>query len=271
MDTDIKKKFGDIIFETDSRLGKLFDVILLYVILLSVFTVMLDSVEVIHSRYGRLLAILEWSFTIIFTIEYILRIWVSRKTWGYVFSFWGVIDLLSVLPTYLSLVFTGVHYLIIIRILRVLRIFRVFKLSRYVREALELSRALRSSSRKITVFLLFVLAIVILMGALMYVVEGSSNGFRNIPESIYWAIVTVTTVGYGDITPQTFLGKLISSIAMILGYAIIAIPTGIVSVEIAKVTQKVNDKNCCDTCGHEHKEGDKYCSKCGEKLVGSKQ
>lgn len=260
----LRQKLRMVIFGTDTKPGKLFDIVLLWVILASMLAVMLDSVPSIQVHYPNAFLIAEWIFTILFLIEYILRIWVAKRPVKYVTSFWGVIDLLSFLPTFISLVLVGVHYLVIIRALRLLRIFRVLKLTRFMNESVKLAGAIRASFRKIIIFLAFVSILVIIMGTLMYVVEGETNGFKSIPESIYWAIVTITTVGYGDITPHTIMGKIISSLSMLIGYAIIAIPTGIVTVEIAKAD---NNRNIlCYKCGEKVSDEDNFCKNCGNGL-----
>ena len=224
-----KKDLYQIVFGTDTKAGKRFDVVLLWLILISIIIVMLESVPELGAKYAKLFFFVEWVLTILFTIEYLLRIYISHKPLKYIFSFWGLIDFLSILPTWLSLVYTGYHYFIIVRIFRLLRIFRVLKLVRFNNEAQVLIKALRASIYKISIFFLVVLSIVTFLGTLMYVVEGGEDGFSSIPQSIYWAIVTVTTVGYGDLVPHTVIGKFISSFAMIIGYAIIAVPTGIVT------------------------------------------
>ncbi len=258
----------EIIFEADTPLGKMFDIALLVVILLSVLAVMLESVSQISLAYGELLTAFEWIFTGLFTLEYILRIYSIRRPWNYIFSFFGVIDLLAIAPTYLSLLFSGTHVLAVIRVFRLLRIFRIFKLARYLSEASMLLRALRASRPKITVFLFFVLTLVVIVGSLMYLIEGPEHGFTSIPTSIYWAIVTLTTVGYGDITPMTMLGKFLAGLVMIMGYGIIAVPTGIVSVELGKVSSKVHlNTQACDACGRDgHDDHAVYCKFCGYKL-----
>jgi len=262
-----KAKLFEIIFEADTPLGKLFDVVLLWVILASISFVMLESIRDINAIYGDYLKIAEWIVTIFFTAEYFLRIYVLKKPLSYIFSFFGIVDLLSVLPTYLDLFFTGGSSLLVIRALRLVRVFRIFKLSRYTKEAGFILRALKESRHKLSVFLLTILTIVIILGTLMYLIEGEENGFSSIPESIYWAIVTLTTVGYGDIAPHTDLGKFISSFVMILGYSIIAVPTGIVAVAFNKADDNTISTQVCPNCLFEGHDPDAiYCKKCGVKL-----
>lgn len=269
-DQSLQKKLFVIVFGTNTPSGKLFDLTLLVLILLSVITVMLESVPVIAEEYGSELRILEWIMTIFFTIEYIVRIWIVSKPKKYIFSALGIVDLLAILPTYLSLFLVGTQGLAIIRALRILRIFRILKLMRFVSEAVILVRALKTSRHKITVFFMALMVLVFILGSIMYLVEGSQNGFHSIPQSIYWAIVTLTTVGYGDVVPVTVLGKIIASIIMLLGYSIIAIPTGIVGAEIYKevgATKSFSSKFICPCCGHEAHDIDaKFCKKCGEEI-----
>lgn len=262
-----RRKWFVIVFGTDTKEGKRFDVILLWMILFSALTVILESVPEIGGGYHTFFVVLEWVFTVFFSLEYILRIYISPKPHRYIFSVWGLIDLLSILPTYLSLIFAGYHYLLIVRIFRLLRVFRVLKLVRFNKEALTLLHALRASSYKIGFFLLTMLAIVTLMGTVMYVIEGEGEGFDSIPQSIYWAIVTITTVGYGDMVPHTVLGKFLSSLAMIIGYAIIAVPTGIVTVEMAK---SGTGSKQCPNCNHNNNSAAKYCNECGQSLSPDK-
>jgi voltage-gated potassium channel len=262
----------EVIFEADTATGKAFDVLLLWSILLSVAAVLLESVEAIRVGYGPLLYAVEWGFTILFTIEYGVRVVCVRRPWSYIRSFYGVVDLLSILPTYISLFVGGSHALIVIRALRLLRVFRVFKLVRYVGEASVLMDALRASRPKITVFLLSVLSIVLIVGSLMYLIEGSheGSGFTSIPTSLYWTIVTMTTVGYGDITPQTVVGKIIASTVMIIGYGIIAVPTGIVTAELSAASyQRRSTTRLCPVCQKEGHEPDaQHCKHCGVLLQG---
>ena len=260
-----KTKWYEIIFGTETPAGRTFDLMLLISITASVIIVFLDSVKRLHLAYGDIFYIAEWVFTILFTIEYILRIITSRRPFSYIFSFYGIIDLLAVIPTYLSLFFTGGHYLIVIRILRLLRIFRILKLNRYMGASNYLWDSIINSRYKVGVFLWFVLTIIIIMGAVMYIIEGPENGYTSIPESIYWAIVTLTTVGYGDISPHTATGKVIASIIMIIGYSIIAVPTGIISAEMSKF--RLHGMKDCTRCGEDFNADDsRYCKRCGEKL-----
>jgi len=237
-----KEKLREIIFGYRTKSGKTFDVILLWAILISVICVMLDSDKNIHQEYGSLLLTIEWIFTIFFTIEYALRIYCSLNKRKYIFSFMGIIDLLSIIPTYLVGFYAPIGSLIDIRIMRLIRIFRIFKLSPYLRSGHTMQIALRSSRPKIIVFILSISLIVIILGTLMYIIEGQQNGFDNIPKSIYWAVVTLTTVGYGDVVPLTSLGKTVAVFIMMLGYAIIAVPTGIVSAEFSKNRKEKNQE-----------------------------
>jgi voltage-gated potassium channel len=265
--TDAKSRWHRIIFGIDTVEGKRFDIWLLVAILLSVFIVILTSVPSYYATHGPLLRGLEWVFTAIFTLEYIVRVYLSTNKRRYIFSFWGIIDLVSTLPAYLSLFIAGPEYVVLLRILRLLRVFRIFRLNTYSSQALALGRALRASGVKITVFFSFILMTVIIMGATMFLIEGKLNpAFSSIPKGIYWAIVTITTVGYGDITPQTVTGQFLSSALMLIGYAIITVPTGIVSVEYAQQVKNENNKHCphCDSLTTD-KEA-KFCSNCGESL-----
>lgn len=265
-DSHWRKKLHEIIFEAETPVGKAFDVVLMWAIILSVLIVVLESVESVRAEYGEILVALEWFFTILFSVEYLLRLLSVRKPWRYAMSFFGVVDILAIAPTYIGLFFPGVHYLLTIRILRLLRIFRVLKLSEYVSEARLITTALKASARKIGVFLLAVISLVTVIGSCMYVIEGGENGFSNIPLSIYWAIVTLTTVGYGDLAPTTYLGKFFASIVMILGYGIIAVPTGIVTVELSKAVRQTPTASC-PACGAEgHDSNASYCKYCGGKL-----
>ncbi len=264
----LKRNLYDIVFEADTRAGKMFDISLLIAVLLSVVGVMLESIESFNTKYYDFLHITEWFFTIIFTFEYILRILIVIKKSKYIFSFYGIIDLLAILPTYIGLLIPGsTHSLAIIRSLRLFRVFRIFKLSRYVSESHTLIRALISSKQKIGVFFFFVIMIVIILGTVMYLVEDKSGGFTSIPQGIYWAIVTLTTVGYGDIAPVTDLGKFIAGAVMILGYAIIAIPTGIITSEIYKSNNENITTQVCPNCLKEgHDLNAVYCKFCGAEI-----
>lgn len=265
-----RRQLHIIIFGTDTFWGKFFDLALLISISLSVLVVMLESVEDINRKYGEILRIIEWVFTVLFTLEYIARIIVTDKPRSYVLSFLGIIDLLAILPAYLGLIFSGTHALMVIRSIRLIRIFRILKFARYISAGGVITSALRASAAKITVFLVAVLSMTIILGTAMYIFEGSENGFSNIPKSIYWAIVTLTTVGYGDITPQTFMGQVVASIIMILGYGIIAVPTGIVSGEFIKAKQVTEDSDkeiTCPSCDKkDHDEDASYCKHCGQKI-----
>lgn len=256
----LREKINRIIFGHDTPAGKLFDVILLWTILISVIVVVLESVPSYSQNFYKLFFYTEWAITILFTLEYIIRIWSTKIPLRYIFSFWGLVDLLSILPTYMELINFGFHYLLAVRILRLLRVFRILKLVRYNREAQKLLLAMKGSWHKIAVFLMVVFSLMVLLGTLMYVIEGGENGFTSIPQSIYWAIVTVTTVGFGDIVPQTVLGKFLSSISMIMGYAIIAVPTGIITVELSKNTSQ--DK-VCEVCNHDNPDDAQFCNQCG--------
>lgn len=262
----LKEKLYIIIFEADTPGGKAFDVVLLFLIGFSVLFVMLESVPSVNKEIGHWLIKAEWGITILFTIEYILRLWISTKTKKYLFSFYGIIDLLAVFPAYLGLIFPGTHGLSVVRSLRLLRVFRILKLTRYLSESNVLMTALRASKHKISVFLFAVIMLVTVLGSVMYIVESHESGFTSIPQSIYWAIVTLTTVGYGDIAPATVTGKFISSIVMIMGYAIIAVPTGIVSAEMTQLKNKNKASDTqCPHCGKHSKEDDaRFCKYCGK-------
>ena len=262
----LRNKLYKIIFKSDTPAGKGFDVLLIISILLSVVVVMLDSVQYYNNKYGDILYIMEWVFTLLFTVEYFLRIYCINRPLIYMKSFFGVIDLLSIIPTYISIFFPAYRYLTIIRILRVLRIFRVLKLIFYIGEANILMDALVLARRKIIVFLFFIFTLATIIGSVMYLVEGEANGFTSIPRSIYWAIVTITTVGYGDISPQTALGQFFASFAMIIGYATIAVPTGIISAEYSTMKQKFNNTVCPDCGNEDHEDDAKFCRTCGTAL-----
>ena len=278
----LRHRLHDIIFYAETPAGKLFDVVLIWTIVASVVAVLLESVAAFRIQYGEALRIAEWTFTILFTIEYLLRLWTVGRSLRYAFSFFGIVDLLAVIPTYLSLVFPGAQYLLVVRLLRVLRVFRVLKLATYINEAAVLKTALIASRRKITVFLVAVITLNVILGSLMYLVEGAENGFTSIPRSIYWAIVTLTTVGYGDISPQTNLGQALASVIMIIGYAIIAVPTGIVTAELTRADaadraarvpneyvarvpkQDASRCSACNATGHDPDA--RHCKYCGERL-----
>ena len=264
--TRFKNKIRHIIFEANDPPSRMFDLILLWAILISVIVVMLDSVPSLSEKYHKFLFISEWLVTILFTIEYFLRIWVTRKPFNYIFSFYGIIDLLAVLPAYISLLLAGSQYLLVIRILRLLRIFRILKLVSFVKEARVLIDAIKESRQKLIVFLGFLISLVVIIGTVMYMIEGPENGFTSIPLSIYWAIVTMTTVGYGDLAPQTVLGQSLASIVMLLGYTIIAIPTGIVSVSLFREGFHVTTKACANCTKEGHDKDAKFCKYCGHSM-----
>ncbi len=265
-----RKTLYRFIFETDTFWGKTFDVVLLLTIFFSIIAVMLESVDYIAVEYGRLLRTLEWIFTILFTMEYVLRIIASKNPFKYIFSFLGIIDFLAITPTFLAIFFTGSQTFIVLRSIRLIRVFRIFKLARYLREATVILEALKYSAPKIIVFIVGVLSLTIILGTFMYLFEGSQNsGFSSIPKSVYWAIVTLTTVGYGDITPQTFFGQVISSIIMIMGYGIIAVPTGIVSggyIQISRSEKNTKEIICPDCKKKGHSPDAQFCKYCGTSL-----
>ena len=255
------------IFESDTPVAKGFDISLIFVILVSVASVILESIPAFNARFGGPLHQTEWIITIIFTLEYIARIWSHPKPLNYIFSFYGIIDFLAIIPTYLDLILAGAMTLAVIRGLRLLRIFRILKITRYSREGRIIVEALIASRVKILVFLFAVVMVVLIIGTLMYLIEGKDSGFTSIPAGIYWAIVTLTTVGFGDITPVTTLGKFIASFVMILGYGVIAVPTGIVTFEIATSIKSAREQRECEHCGHRAHDVDaNYCKSCGEKL-----
>lgn len=268
-DAPWKERLHRIIYEAETPAGKAFDVALIGAILLSILVVMLESVESIQARFGVPLRTLEWMVTVLFTVEYVLRLIVVAQPRRYAFSFFGIVDLLSFLPTYASVLLPGSQGLLVLRSLRLLRIFRVFKLGRYLTEASVLIAALRASRPKIIIFMVSVLSIALVMGTVMYLIEGAAHGFTSIPRSVYWAIVTMTTVGYGDIAPRTVLGQTMASALMIMGYAIIAVPTGIVSVELAQAArsgQLVSTEVCPGCTAEGHALDAVYCRRCGEPL-----
>lgn len=286
---DLKDKINRIIYKSETKSEKLYDIILILVILLSIVVVIFDSVASISKNFYNLFKFLEWTFTIVFTLDYITRIYVTKNKKGYIFSFFGIVDLIATLPAYLALFFSGLQSLAVIRVIRILRIFRILKMVRYSKEALLLLKAFNDSKRKIIVFLFFLVTIVIIVGSVMTLVEGPENGFIDIPTSMYWSIVTMTTVGFGDITPNTVLGKFLASILMLVGYSIIAIPTGIVTLEMTRNVKKeklkdnilnktISDKNIrvrnnkikklkCSKCSNEESDlKSKYCRICGKKF-----
>lgn len=266
-----RDRMHEIIFEADTPTGKFFDIALLVLIVLSVIVVMMESSDGWPEGWTEVFVVLEWVFTLIFTIEYVLRLWVTIRPMKYVLSFYGIVDLLAILPTYLSIFFAGSQTIAVIRALRLLRVFRIFKLGKYLSEGDQLRRAMVASRNKIMVFLFVVTILVILIGSLMYLIEGGSNkGFSSIPKAVYWAIVTLTTVGYGDITPSTNIGQFLSAIVMIVGYAIIAVPTGIVTNEMLQAGKKTSTRTntqVCRFCAQEgHDDDAVYCKHCGGRL-----
>lgn len=263
----LQRQIHEIIFQSHNIAGKWFDITLLALIALSLMAIILESVASIENKFGFYLVAIEWACTIIFTLEYMARVYSSPRPARYIFSFFGIIDFLSVLPTWLELYFTETHFLMVIRSFRLLRMFRIFRLTSYLRESQVLLDALSASKKKITVFLVTVLTIVMVIGTIIYQIEGEENGFTSIPRSMYWAIVTLTTVGYGDMSPKTALGQFIASAVMVLGYSIIAIPTGIVSSEMAMAIHKKSEARQCPSCSKgEHSPNAHYCYNCGEKL-----
>lgn len=273
---NLRKRLEHIIFDTNTPVSNGFDMVLIWFIVASVLLVMIESINSISANHGALLRGLEWFFTIIFSLEYLVRLWVAKNSRKYATSFFGIIDLLTLLPSYLSIFLTGAHYLLVIRSLRLLRVFRVLKLVRYLDEASSLQKALQASRAKITVFLGAVITLVLIIGALIYMVEGEENGFSNIPVSIYWAIVTLTTVGYGDISPRTPLGQMLASIIMIIGYGIIAVPTGIVTAEMNQ--QHKDDKKreagykpCLICHPKDHATRALFCHLCGGEVRINKE
>lgn len=264
---NLRSLLYEVIFESNTPAGKLFDVVIITFILISVGVVMLDTVPALHSSFGSVFYFTEWFFTLVFTVEYFLRLFSARRASRYAVSFYGIVDLLSVIPTYLNLILAGSAYLLIIRILRILRIFRVLKLMVYTREAEVLIRSLLASRRKILIFLCSVATLVIIFGSLMYVIEGEENGFTSIPRSVYWAVVTLTTVGYGDIAPKTSLGRFVACLVMLLGYSIIAVPTGIVTVAMSRAGSRAEKQVACGRCGSQDHDADAlYCKRCGSAI-----
>lgn len=263
-----REKLFHIIFESDTKAGKNFDVLLLIAIVASVMIVILDSIPGIVGFGETILIWSEWFFTIAFTIEYVIRLSIVKKPMRYALSWYGIIDLMAILPSYLSLIFVGTQYLLVVRALRLLRIFRILKLTHFLTESQSLVRAIAGSARKIAIFMMFIIILVTILGSIMYMVEGPETGYTSIPESIYWAIVTLTTVGYGDISPGTPLGKFIASIIMLCGYGIIAVPTGIVTSEITKQAKlDLPTPKKCPTCDMENRGWAKFCGECGASLT----
>ena len=267
--THWKQKLHDIIYEADTPAGKWFDIILIHTILVSIILVMLESVESFDNNYHDFLNISEWIITILFSIEYIARVVTIKKPSSYIFSFYGIIDFLATIPKYVSIFFVGTHALVALRALRLLRVFRILKLTRYLGASRTLVTALQASKIKIAVFLFSIFVLTIILGTIMYLIEGPQNGFTSIPYSMYWSIVTLTTVGYGDISPNTPLGQFIASLVMILGYGIIAVPTGIVTSEMTKQDAKIhtNTQSCPNCSFDKHIDNAEFCHKCGEKLT----
>jgi voltage-gated potassium channel len=266
-DMKMKEKLHSVIFESDTSAGRTFDIILVIIILSNSILIIAESVDSIRNNYEMLIKALGWVFVIIFTIEYLLRIFISKRRCAYLLGFFGIIDLLAVLPAFFGLFLPEIRFLAVIRIFRLLRLFSILKMGRYIDESGHLIRALKASRPKITVFLFTILFIIIIVGSMMYIIEGPGNGFNSIPESMYWAIVTVTTVGYGDISPKTPMGKLVSSLLMILAYGILAVPTGIISHELAHTSKStVNSKPCPHCYSGSYGQEDRFCSKCGKTL-----
>ena len=265
-----RSRLHDVIYESNTAAGKAFDVALLLAIVISILVVVLDSVPQYHARYGPFFLRMEWVFTGVFTVEYLLRLLVIQRPLRFVLSPLGLIDLLSILPSYLSVLYPGAQSLLVLRALRLLRIFRIFKLTHYIDEAQFLTGAIRRSTRKIAIFMLVVLTLTIILGSVMYLVEGEKAGFTSIPTSIYWAVVTITTVGYGDIAPLTPLGKFIASLMMLIGYGIIAVPTGILTSEMNRPDKKGKSGETCPSCGREgHDENARHCKWCGAAIQES--
>jgi len=266
-DSPLKQQLRDVIFGTDTPAGKRFDIVLMVCIVLSVALIFIDTIGDIHAQYGHYIGVAEWTFTVIFTVEYILRIYCSLNRLHYARSFFGLVDLVSILPSYLDLIFPGANVALALRVLRLFRVFRVLKLLRYLRDGHILLKAMMLSSRKVFMFFFSVSLIIMVLSVVMFVVEGPNNGFTSIPKSMYWTVVTITTVGYGDITPQTPLGQGIASLTMLIGYSIIAIPTGILTAEISHEMVRMRDLRKCSNCGKKGHDNDaEYCNHCGSEL-----
>lgn len=262
-----RERTYEVIFGHETPAGKAFDVVLIWLIIASVVIVMLDSVRGVRVAYGSEMRLLEWGFTAVFTVEYLLRLWCARQPVRYARSFFGIVDVVAILPTYLSLFVPGGQALLAVRALRLLRVFRVLKLAAYTSEASVIMRALRASRHKITVFVAAVLTLVVTMGSMMYLIEGAAHGFTSIPRSVYWAVVTLTTVGYGDIAPQTAPGQALAAVIMIMGYGIIAVPTGIVTVELGYASRQARSERRCAACGLVGHDADaRHCNRCGAQL-----
>lgn len=261
-----KKRIYEIIFEADTREGKIFDLSLIILITISILVVMLDSIQSVHDKYSMPLRITEWVITIVFTVEYILRIFVVKKPVSYILSFYGIVDLMAILPGLIVFMFPGVQSFLVLRAVRLLRVFRILKFSRYTSAGRVLMHAIYRSREKILMFIAVVITLVVIFGTIMYLVEGEGNGFTSIPVSIYWAVVTLTTVGYGDISPATGFGQFIASVIMILGYAIIAVPTGIVTSEMIRLPASTNTQVCPKCLLDKHDDDAIYCRKCGTRL-----
>lgn len=262
----VRERWRRIVFEADTPAGRLFDICLIVCILLSVLAVMLASVNAIRATHNTALVAAEWFFTILFTLEYAARLWTVKEPLHYARSFFGIVDLIAIVPTYLSLLMPGAEYFVIVRILRVLRVFRVLKLVEYLREASTIMKALKASSAKIQVFLLAVAVLVVIFGSLMYLVEGGANGFTSIPRGVYWAVVTLSTVGYGDVTPHTPFGQFLASILMVMGYGIIAVPTGIVTAEFTRSYIHTSRRSCPNCSAEGHAEDARFCRRCGKPM-----
>lgn len=265
----LRERIRIIIFDSHTPIGKLFDIVLFWLIIASVTCVILESMPDVRAVAGPTLHNLDWLFTVIFSIEYGLRIYSSKDRWKYMTSFWGIIDFLAIVPTVITLYVSGYQFLQVIRILRLLRVFKVLRLFQFVSEGYALAAAMKKSSYKIAIFMSFIFTLVVLLGTVMYVIEKGNPGFHSIPSSIYWGIVTITTVGFGDIVPHTVLGKIISSVIMLAGYAIIIVPTGIVSAEISRA-KSPSIALKCDECGHINDYSHKFCSECGDSLLKEK-
>lgn len=267
-DAPLRQRLHEIIFEADTPAGKLFDVVLLLTIVASVVVLSVESVRSVQAEYFAAFYVLEWVFTVVFAVEYALRLYAVRRPWHYARSFYGVVDLLSILPTFLSLILPGAQALSVVRILRLLRVFRILKLAAYLSESGQLWEALLLSRRKITIFLFAISTVVVVVGALMHVVEGPANGFTDIPTSVYWAVVTLTTVGYGDISPITPLGRFLAVLVMLMGYGVIAVPTGIVTAELTRHALHEHTNSSCPDCGAEgHRRDALFCRRCGGRLT----